>query len=171
MASKLAAREVKVIETEVARIDGQLDDLRLTFTDGSTLQRQAIFHAAPTAPSTALAAQLGCTLYDDGGVQIDEFKRTTVAGVFAAGDMARQPAVAQSVTLVSVGAGPGSKRPCGWSKTCSRPASVQPSRAEHARPARTQRAEAEAIRTAVTSKCGAQAHFPVSVLGQRASTG
>ena len=103
----LEARKVKVVETELARIDGQLDDLVLTFTDGTRLERQAIFHRAQTEPSTALAAQLGCTLYDDGGVQVDAFQRTTVPGVFAAGDMARQPEVAESVTLVSVGAGAG----------------------------------------------------------------
>ncbi len=107
VAGMLAAREVKVVETEVARIDGLLDDLILTFTDGTQLQRQAIFHAAPTEPSTELAAQLGCARYDDGGVQVDEFQRTTVPGVFAAGDIARQPAVEKAATLVSVGAGAG----------------------------------------------------------------
>jgi thioredoxin reductase len=107
VADMLDARRVKVVETELARIEGELEDLVLTFVDGTALERQAIFHAAPTEPSTVLAAQLGCALHDDGGVQVDEFRRTTVPGVFAAGDMARQPAVAQSVTLVSVGAGAG----------------------------------------------------------------
>lgn len=107
VADMLAARQVKVVEAELARVEGQLDDLVLTFTDGATLERQAIFHQAPTEPSTDLAAQLGCALYDDGGVQVDEFRRTTVPGVFAAGDIARQPAVAKSATLVPVGAGAG----------------------------------------------------------------
>jgi thioredoxin reductase len=107
VAGMLAARKVEVVETALARIDGQLDALVLTFTDGTTLERQAIFHAAPTEPSTALAAQLGCALHDDGGVQVDAFQRTTVPGVFAAGDIARQPAVTKSATLVAVGAGAG----------------------------------------------------------------
>ncbi|MEM7674517.1 MAG: NAD(P)/FAD-dependent oxidoreductase [Myxococcota bacterium] len=107
VSSKLEARNVKVVETSLTQIDGQLDDLKLTFSDGSTLTRQAIFHAPPTEPSTDLAAQLGCTLYEDGGIQIDEFQRTTVPGVFAAGDIARQPAIAKSVTLVAAGAGAG----------------------------------------------------------------
>lgn len=107
VAGMLTARQVKVVETEVARVEGGLDDLLLTFVDGATLQRQAIFHQAPTVPSTDLAAQLGCALYDDGGVQVDEFQRTTVPGVYAAGDIARQPAIAKAATLIAVGAGAG----------------------------------------------------------------
>lgn len=107
VAGMLRARNVKVVETPLARIDGRLDELVLTFTDGKKLERQAIFHPAPTKPSTALAVQLGCALYDDGGVQVDEFQRTTVPGVFAAGDIARQPAITRAATLVAVGAGAG----------------------------------------------------------------
>lgn len=107
VAGMLTARNVSIIETELTEVDGKLDDLVVTFADGDTLERQAIFHPAPTEPSTGLAAQLGCELYDDGGVQVNEFQRTTVPGVYAAGDIARQAALAKPVTLVSVGAGAG----------------------------------------------------------------
>ncbi len=38
-------------------------------------------------PRSGLAQRLGCTLMDDGAVQVIELGQTTVPGVYAAGDM------------------------------------------------------------------------------------
>ncbi|GAB3273431.1 NAD(P)/FAD-dependent oxidoreductase [Kineosporia babensis] len=103
----LAARGVRVIETPVAGLEGETDSLKLTFDDGTVLDRQLVFHQAPTRPNTELAASLGCELLEDGAVKIDEFYATSVPGVFAAGDAAHLAAVPAPVTLVSAAAAGG----------------------------------------------------------------
>jgi thioredoxin reductase len=88
-------------------VDGELDALKLYFADGSVLDRQAIFHRAPTRQHSDLAAQLGCEILPDGCVRVDEFGRTSVPGVYAAGDMARLEALPDALTLVAAGAADG----------------------------------------------------------------
>ena len=62
--------------------------------DGEPQHEQvAVLFVMPTLHQSApFAAQLGLELNPSGGVRIDEFGRTSRAGVYAAGDMAHQPA-------------------------------------------------------------------------------
>jgi thioredoxin reductase len=103
----LAARGIAVRTTPLAGIEGDLGALRLRFADGAVLDREAIFHRAPTRQHAGLAAALGCELLPDGCVRVDELGRTTVPGVAAAGDMARLEAVPDALTLVATGAADG----------------------------------------------------------------
>jgi len=98
---------VTVIETPVVAIEGELDGMTLRFADGTELAREAVYHRAPVRPSTDLAARLGCGLLADGCVEVDELGRTTVAGVYAAGDAAHLKAVPEPVTLVAPSAADG----------------------------------------------------------------
>lgn len=98
---------VRIVETPLSALDGELGALTLRFADGATLQRQAVYHRAPTRPSNALAVQLGCALLPDGCVQVDEFGHTSVEGVFAVGDAAHLEAVPEPVTLVGPSAADG----------------------------------------------------------------
>jgi thioredoxin reductase len=63
--------------------DGAL--ARIRFEDGSSDDRAGLFVAPRFVPS-ALPTQLGCEVDEDGMVDIDEDGRTSVPGVFAAGD-------------------------------------------------------------------------------------
>ncbi|MCY7342752.1 MAG: NAD(P)/FAD-dependent oxidoreductase [Pseudonocardia sp.] len=107
VAELLPARGISVVETPLTAVEGELDGLTLRFADGSSLARDAVYHRAPTHQSADLAAQLGAELLPDGCVQVDEFGRTTVAGVFAAGDSARLAALPDALTLVGPGAADG----------------------------------------------------------------
>ncbi|MEV0611980.1 NAD(P)/FAD-dependent oxidoreductase [Nonomuraea sp. NPDC050404] len=107
VAAAVKARGVEVIETPLAGIEGELDALTLRFTDGTLLAREAVFHRAPTRPNTDLAVQLGCTLLPDGCVEVDEYGKTSVPGVYAAGDAAHLKAVPDPVTLVGPSAADG----------------------------------------------------------------
>jgi thioredoxin reductase len=90
---RLDARSVRIREEPVACLEGRGDALaRIVFTDGEPLPRQAAFLDPPKLQDNHLAAQLGCTVGDDGCVQVDDRQRTTAPGVFAAGDSARRPA-------------------------------------------------------------------------------
>lgn len=84
----LRACEVRVIETPLTGLEGEGDQLHtLHFTDGSTLPRRALFLNIKTAQHPGLVAALGCELDAMGFVKVDEQMQTTVAGVYAAGDM------------------------------------------------------------------------------------
>lgn len=107
VADALAAHSVRIVETPLAALTGTTGDVTVRFTDGSELQREAVYHRAPTRPNTELAAQLNVTLLPDGCVKVDEFARTDVPGVAAAGDSAHLEAVPEPATLVSVAAAAG----------------------------------------------------------------
>ncbi len=107
VAAALAARNVTINPVPLAAVEGEPDALTLRFADGAGLDRQAVYHRAPTHPNTALAADLGCELLGDGCVQVDEYGRTSIAGVYAAGDAAHLKAVPEPVTLVGPSAADG----------------------------------------------------------------
>jgi thioredoxin reductase (NADPH) len=66
--------------------------------DGTEVARDVLFVAAPPAPRDAAFAHLRLETTDPGLLAIDPFGRTSVAGVYAAGDLvAAAPAVVQAL--------------------------------------------------------------------------
>jgi thioredoxin reductase len=65
----------------------------IEFDDGTALPADAAFVGPTARPNNALARDLGCALLDDGAVQVNPLGGTTVAGVFAAGDLSRNPEI------------------------------------------------------------------------------
>jgi len=87
----LQDRAIEVYEQPVVRLEGDGGRLeRLVFADGSTLARRILFFHGDTPLSSPLASRLGCALTDQGRIEVDEGGRTSVDGVFAAGDGARR---------------------------------------------------------------------------------
>lgn len=74
---------------ELTGVEGQLSDI--VFADGTRLAREALLVEAPIRQRSRLAEQLGagCASGTAGteSLAVDEFYRTTVGGVFAAGDV------------------------------------------------------------------------------------
>jgi thioredoxin reductase len=62
--------------------------LKITFCGGSTLACGAIFFGADQGQRSHLPHMLGCEIDDNGLVQTDDKQRTSVPGVFVAGDAA-----------------------------------------------------------------------------------
>jgi thioredoxin reductase len=89
-AALLAARGVRIERTPVVGLLGQAPQIdAVQLADGRRLLVNAIFVAARVHMASPLAMQLGCA-FDAGPLgpylRVDDFKQTTVPGVFAAGD-------------------------------------------------------------------------------------
>jgi thioredoxin reductase len=87
----LAAAGVRVREEPIRRLagaDGRLD--RIEFASGADERRDALFVRTRREQPNGLAAALGCGLSDGGTIVTDGEGRTSVAGVYAAGDAATE---------------------------------------------------------------------------------
>jgi thioredoxin reductase len=107
----LGAANVRVDERVVAEFisrDGELTAVE--FTGGDPLARRGVLVAATLHQRSTLAAQLGVAAAPPGpvtadAVEIDPLHRTSVPGVFAAGDLSAQmPQVASAVATGSFSA-------------------------------------------------------------------
>jgi len=107
----LAAAGVQVDErkiVEFASRDGALASV--VFADGGELKREGVLVASALRQRTDLAAQLGVRLAPPGpvvvdAVMVDQINRTSVPGVFAAGDVcAQMPQVASAIAAGSAAA-------------------------------------------------------------------
>lgn len=93
---------VPVVETVAVRMLGPRGDLRgVELADGCVVDASLLFFSVAHQPRAELAGQVGCVLDDEGHVEIDIDGRTSVPGVFAAGD------VAPGLQLVQVAAAQG----------------------------------------------------------------
>lgn len=88
-----AARErmtgfgTQIVETPIAALEhrnGYLHRVRLS--DGSARDISALYHRPAFVQHSSLPAELGCQINAQGYIQVDESQKTTVAGIYAAGD-------------------------------------------------------------------------------------
>jgi thioredoxin reductase len=102
LAGLLAANGVRVRGEPVTRLeggDGRLE--RIVLERGAPLDRDAVFIPTVLRQRSDLAGRLGCALLPDGCVEVDELARTSVPGVYAAGDMAHRAALPMPFAAVS----------------------------------------------------------------------
>lgn len=81
------SHNICIIETEITSINhtnGQLTQLSLA--DGSTHLLEALYARVPFEQHCRIPEQMGCKLTDQGYLEVTDQKRTTVPGIFAAGD-------------------------------------------------------------------------------------
>lgn len=85
--ARLTAHGIALIESPLAQVEhdaGRLHHLGLL--DGTRLPLTALFARLPFRQASDLGARLGCELTDTGLLRTDEFGRTAVPGLYAAGD-------------------------------------------------------------------------------------
>ena len=87
--ARLEARAIRIIRGEVARL--VVEDDRMTgveLTDGRVIARTAVFIRPGNRPhADGLLSELGCALDEAGFVAVDATGRTSVSGIWAAGNV------------------------------------------------------------------------------------
>jgi thioredoxin reductase len=84
---QLVARGIGIVDGGVTRLEVQDDELQGVVVDGVGLvRRDALFVAPRFVPSSDLLLQLGCDIDPNGWVVVDSTGRTSVPGVWAAGN-------------------------------------------------------------------------------------
>ncbi len=100
----------KLLKTQVIELQG--DDSGLThikidrpYQDTDTLKIDGLFIEAGADPKTAIPKRLGMKIDSSTGeVDVDKHQRTSIPGIFAAGDLTNASALKQTVTAASQGA-------------------------------------------------------------------
>jgi thioredoxin reductase len=87
--SKLLAESVNVVDEKIISLlgaDGRVE--AAVISTGERVPVEAFFFTIGVVRSCTLAEDLGCEVYDDAPcLVVDEYKQTTVEGVYAAGDL------------------------------------------------------------------------------------
>lgn len=90
---RLAARSVAIVDVPVARLvanGGVVSGVELV--DGTVVPRSVVFVGPTFVPNDELTARIGCTRLENGCVATDPTGRTSVDGLWAAGNVADSPA-------------------------------------------------------------------------------
>lgn len=84
---KLQSKGVEIVEGEIQRIEHEEGTIQnLVFRDGSTYFVPALFARVAFTQHSTLPEELGCELTPHGYIKVDDLQRTTVPGIYAAGD-------------------------------------------------------------------------------------
>lgn len=85
--NKISNPDFRIVEKEIKVLlhdNGQLS--AVVFQDGSSEKLDALYAKLPFQQHTDIPARIGCEINDAGYIKADEFGKTSVAGIFAAGD-------------------------------------------------------------------------------------
>ncbi|MGP4022283.1 NAD(P)/FAD-dependent oxidoreductase [Actinomadura sp. 3N407] len=101
-ATRLDVRGIRVVESEARRVVVENDRVTgIELSDGSTLGCDAVFVAPTFVAKAGPLTDLGCEIGEDGFVKVDATGRTSVPGVWAAGNVVTP--MAQVVMAASAG--------------------------------------------------------------------
>jgi thioredoxin reductase len=106
-ASALKRDEREVVTTPVAGVARSARGLTVTLDDGSTSELGGLMVKPDWSQAAPFAEQLGLELSAVGAVVVDAMGRTSLPGVYAAGDMAQGPGLPQPMASVLVAAAAG----------------------------------------------------------------
>jgi len=88
MLGPVASELIVVSPADIAHVVSHADELRLELRDGTVHAVAGLFIAPTPSQRAPFAEELGCRSLPSGAVEIDPLGRTSVEGVYAAGDMA-----------------------------------------------------------------------------------
>jgi thioredoxin reductase len=105
--AQLEAAGVAVRHESVKELRRSATGATVSFAEGPDEEVGGIFVAAEFAQRAPFAEQLGLRMLESGAVEIDAMGRTSVPGVFAAGDMAHTAALPMPMASVLTAASSG----------------------------------------------------------------
>ncbi|CAN5447333.1 NAD(P)/FAD-dependent oxidoreductase [soil metagenome] len=86
----LTALEIGIREEPIGRLEGEGDQLqRIVFTDGSHIDRRAMFFNTGHKQGCDMFDKLGCRMTEKGCVWTDDYANTSVSGLYCAGDSSK----------------------------------------------------------------------------------
>jgi thioredoxin reductase len=91
VAAKFKKHGIEIIETEIESVqhtDGYLESV--TLKDGSKHDMKVLYAKIPAVQHTFIPEDLGCNINEQGLIEVDEMKKTSISGVFASGDCTTQ---------------------------------------------------------------------------------
>lgn len=104
----LAEHDIELVEQDAVEFVGSRGGLEsVLLADGRCLPASLVFFSLAHVPQIDLATGLGCALDDDGYVVVDRDGQTSVAGVYAAGDLTPQLQLVQVAAASGAVAGVG----------------------------------------------------------------
>ena len=104
--AQIERRGVRIREERVERLDGRGGRLEaVVLRGGERVPRAGLFLGPAQEQRSDLAVRLGCARLDDGRIAADAFGRTSVPGVYVAGDMS--PAMPQVAAAAASGSAAG----------------------------------------------------------------
>ena len=84
---KIRQHTIDIIEKEIQSFEHNNGHLHtIVFKDGSSIQLSAVFAKIAFKQHCDIPTTLGCAFTEAGHIQVDDFQKTTIPGVFAAGD-------------------------------------------------------------------------------------
>lgn len=101
--AELRLHQVPLFDAPIRRIDST-DGIvqQVVLEDGTTIPCRGIFFKPVLVTGSDLPRALGCELTEAGMVVVDEFGKTSIPGVYSAGDVASQ--LHQAIAAASKGA-------------------------------------------------------------------
>lgn len=83
----LASRNISIVEKEIVKIDHENGQIQaLIFSDGSVQKLDALYAKIPFIQHSDIPKSLDCEINEMGMLKVDMIQKTSVDGVFAAGD-------------------------------------------------------------------------------------
>ncbi len=99
-AAVLARSGIPVDQREIAGFERAGDGALVRFADGDSLEVGGLFVATSWQQAAPFADDLGLSLLPSGGIEVDVMGRTSLAGVYAAGDLAHTAALPMPMSSV-----------------------------------------------------------------------
>ncbi len=85
--AKLAEHQIKIKETPIEKLEHNSGYIQqIVFKDSSRSQVKVVYIRSPFRQVSQFPETLGCTLTDEGYIQVDAFQATSVPGIYACGD-------------------------------------------------------------------------------------
>ncbi|MBE9464206.1 NAD(P)/FAD-dependent oxidoreductase [Dyadobacter subterraneus] len=103
---KISIPGFQIVEKEVAELIHESGHLKvIVFKDGSVQEIDALYARVPFIQHTDVPVKMGCELTGMGHIKVDEFGKTSISGIYAAGDNTSRMRSVSSAVAAGTAAG------------------------------------------------------------------